>query len=236
MLEHTHSPFRCALLKWYTRRLFSKHFRRIALRGERGFEERLRDPNGGPIIFYGNHQTWWDGFFYVHLLWHYGFDYAIMMEEKNLQKFRFFQKVGVFGVDLESSLGRGRGALYAIRWLQDAHGSQQRRALVMFPHGRLIPEHEPMPSFQPGLGKILSKVPDALAWPLYTKIHYGKHQLPDVDLFLGKPLCSTQFEDEQQLEKGLGEIYRKMPDYFEVNGSCKTTLIWENRNKMRGET
>lgn len=235
MLEHKNNPIYCRLLKWYTKRLFSMHFKQIVLRGKLGFDADWQNPSGPPIIFYGNHQTWWDGFFYVHLLWHYGFDFAIMMEEKHLRKFSFFQKTGVFGVDLTSRVGRGRGVLYAIDWLR-GQGQQRRRALVMYPHGRLVPEHEPWPDFQPGLGRIMQRVGDVLAVPILTKIHFTNHPLPNVDLLVGGAIHSHEGKADTDLAKEMDKIGSNLNDYFRYNNLYQMGYIWVNTKKMRGET
>lgn len=234
MLEHHTQPIHCALLKWYTKRLFTKHFKQIVLRGKKGFDAHWRDKSGPPVIFYGNHQTWWDGFFYVHLLWHYGFDYAIMMEEKNLRKFRFFQRTGVFGVDLESRVGRGRGALYAVDWLK-GRGQRGRRALVMYPHGRLVPEHEPLPDFQPGLSKIVERVAGVLAIPIFTKIHFTQHPLPNVDLLVGETVVADGGNIKDELAAALHQTHCNIPEYFQCNDLFIASDLWVNSKKMRGE-
>ncbi|HKK69521.1 MAG TPA: lysophospholipid acyltransferase family protein, partial [Bacteroidales bacterium] len=209
-------------------------FKRLVLRGASGFDQTWTQQNQPPVIFYGNHQTWWDGFFYVHLLWHYGFEYAIMMEEKNLKRFRFFQKTGVFGVDLDSRLDRGKGVLYAVDWLRK-QGPARRRALVIYPHGRLVPEWEPLPDFQPGLARIVQRVENVLAIPVLTRIHYGQHPLPNVDMIIGEPVCRGKGIADNLFAEGLANILTNLSPYFRCNPLCDMRIIWENTKKLRGE-
>ena len=229
MLKHQNNYLCCVLLKWYTQRLFANHFRQISLRGRVGFDRdwgRARK-DGGPIIFYGNHQTWWDGFFYVHMLWHYGFEYAIMMEAKNLRKYWFFRKVGVFGVNLDSILDRGRGAQYAINWLSET-SAKKRRALVIFPHGRLVPEYEAFPAFKPGLHKMVERIKGAVAIPILTQINYCEHRLPNVDLLIGEALHHDKMPIAAAYEQSLLNIRNSAANYFDAHNGFSEEKIWSS--------
>ena len=135
---------------------------------------------------------------------------------------------------MESPVDRGRGALYAIDWLR-RQGGHRRRALVIYPHGRLVPEHEPLPDFKPGLSKIMQRVEAAWAIPIFTRIHYGNHPLPDVDLMVGDPVGSSERIDDSIFEEKLLSIHGNLSGYFRCNSLYTLNFIWENTKKMRGE-
>lgn len=139
----------------------------------------------GPFIFYSTHSYWWDGFFDWPIIRKYNLDYSIMMEEKNLSRFSYFRKTGVFGVDLDTPEGRTKGLLRAVRILKSA---KPRRSLILYPHGRWVPEGEEWPPFQKGLELISRQLPDCPMFPVAKKIFPGNHPKPEVIITIGKPL------------------------------------------------
>jgi len=152
-----------------------------------------------PLILYGNHSYWWDGLMETLIFERLALDYFIMMEEKNLRKFRYFQKTGVFGVDLESKRGRTEALLYAARLLRSGG---LRRTLILYPHGRLVEDFAEWPEFQGGVAGLLRLVEGVKARPLAKKIHSGRYPKPEVVLRIGP---ETAAED---LESALKREYR----------------------------
>lgn len=165
----------------YLNRLFRRSFHVIRFSGEYSL---LESEEAFPLILYSNHQTWWDGLLEWPVITHFRLNHLLMMEEKNLRRFPFFRRVGVFGVDLDSRSGRSAGLLYAIRGLRDG---TPRRTLILYPQGQLLPAHEGWRSFQPGLEKILQAVPRARAIPVAKHLRMGRFPKPEVILHFGPP-------------------------------------------------
>ena len=193
-----------SLLFFYIRLSFRRRFHSIRL-----YEEAAADWLGpespGPFLFYSTHHYWWDGFFDWPLIKRYSLDYSIMMEEKNLSRFSFFKRTGVFGVDLESSEGRTRGLLRAVRILK--HPSA-RRSLILYPHGRWVPEGEPLPPIQKGLELISRQFPDLPMFPVAKKIVSGNFPKPEVFLAIGEPV----FGNSEPSSKTLSDRLQKTVD------------------------
>ncbi|MGF1483539.1 MAG: hypothetical protein ACFBZ8_04155 [Opitutales bacterium] len=187
MLPARHSPFKSALLVFYLRRLFRRHFRRIWVSAEPGVETFLDNAESYPLVFFSNHQTWWDGFLELPIIEQFGIRSYLMMEEKNLVKRKFFTNAGVFGVDLESKSERARGLLYATRLLKETP-SGERRALFLYPQGRLVSDFEPWPAFLGGTEILLKRSPAQAAVPVYKRILFGDHTLPEASLHIGQPV------------------------------------------------
>ncbi len=202
MLPARHNQFLSALLIYYLRRLFRRHFRGIYVAGEAGTQDFLEQPGSYPLIFFSNHQTWWDGFFELPLIRQFRMFPFLMMEEKNLQRLKFFRNTGVFGVDLDSPRERARGLLYATRILRNVPEGQ-RRALFLYPHGRIVSPHEPWPHFLGGLEVLLRKSPATAAVPVYKRILFGNTPLPEVSLYVGKPLARDSNPGTADLEQAL---------------------------------
>lgn len=202
MLPARHNQLLSALLIFYLRRLFRRHFRGIYVAGVEGAQAFLDETEHYPLIFFSNHQTWWDGFFELPLIRQFRLFPFLMMEEKNLRRLQFFRNTGVFGVDLESPRERARGLLYATRVLRGMPEGQ-RRALFLYPHGRIVSPHEDWPPFLGGLEVLLRKSPAVAAVPVYKRILYGNTPLPEVSLYVGEPLRRDAQPGTQDFEQAL---------------------------------
>ena len=142
----------------------------------------------------------------------YGIEYYVMMEAANLKKFPFFQRVGVFGVDLASRTDRASALLYAARLLKPSP-SRSRRGLLIYPHGRLVDPLESWPVFQPGLESLVRLQQSGSVFPFYIHIRMGKYPLPEVFLRVGKPVTTKNpnlEELQDRLEETRGELVVEM--------------------------
>ncbi|MEM8549890.1 MAG: lysophospholipid acyltransferase family protein [Verrucomicrobiota bacterium] len=185
-------------LKLTLQALMAAYFRRIYLSGYEGFSQELStQAKAGPVIFYGNHPSWWDGFLDYILARHYGLCPWIMMEQVNLRRYPLFQYAGVFGVDNTTSRGKAVSLLHAQRLLEQGPGN----TLIIYPHGRLVPAYEPWPEFLPGVGHLLKRVPGLLAFPVHRRLHIRDHARPEAWLEVGPPLSEGATNDD--LESGL---------------------------------
>lgn len=179
ILKAQKDPVRTWLLFRYCRWLTRRRFFSIRLYVD---PAAFQEAGTFPLILYGNHSYWWDGLMETLLFERFGLDYFIMMEERNLRKFRFFQKTGVFGVDLDSKRGRSEALLYAARLLRSGG---LRRTLILYPHGRLVDDYADWPAFQGGVAGLLRLVEGVKARPLAKKIHSGRYPKPEAALSIG---------------------------------------------------
>jgi len=197
-------------LNAYVHLLMRRHFNSVQVDGFGGFDLALRNPASYPLVLYGHHRSWWDGFFAFALGRHYGMQQRVMMEEKNLQKYRFFRRVGAFGVNLESVRSRSQSFRHALHFLR---GEDQRRCFLIYPQGRLVsPLEKHWPSFQPGLESLLRLCPAVTAIPLIHEIVPVKHPLPDVWIELGKPLLGRHRPSLGDLEAALQGTYESFQE------------------------
>lgn len=175
------------LLFYYARRQMKKQFFSVRLYADL---ESLADASNFPLVLFGNHHYWWDGLMETLLFDQFHLDYYIMMEEKNLRKFPYFQKTGVYGVDLESKSGRAEALLYSARLLK---ANSPRRTLLMYPQGKLVSVLDPQqPPFASGLSGLLRLLPHVKARPLAKQIVPGKRPKPEVFLRIGPPVDSSE--------------------------------------------
>ena len=87
----------------YNRRYLARHFHGLRLARDGGVPE----PGGRPLVIYSNHPSWWDPLVGLYLAARLFPDrhHRIPMEAAAVARYRFFEKLGVFGVEAGSSIG-----------------------------------------------------------------------------------------------------------------------------------
>ncbi|MBK1859551.1 1-acyl-sn-glycerol-3-phosphate acyltransferase [Cerasicoccus arenae] len=229
-MTESKSAWRSALLAAYLRWKYRQRFYSVRVGGFAGWQDWLASEAPYPLVFFGNHQSWWDGLLDFSLTRHFGMDNRLMMEAKNLAQFSFFQKCGVFGVDLDSARGRGAGLLHAVRLLQEP---STRRCLILYPQGRLVPDWEDVP-LQEGLEIILRKAPGVTALPVWRRLHLGKHELPEAEIEIGEPLSPGGGRTTAQLANALNATKMALETRLSVKNDKQIIYISKGINTLRG--
>lgn len=93
-----------------------------------------------PTIFYVNHSAWWDGHLCMALA-RFGLhcEPYLMMEEKNLARYRFFTWAGAFGVDRDDVRAALASLDYAAGLLRPSPRSKLLPGMFVFPQGTITP-------------------------------------------------------------------------------------------------
>lgn len=232
MMPESKSAWRQALLDAYLRWKYRQRFYQVRVGGFPGWQEWLRSEAPYPLIWFGNHETWWDGLLDFSLTRRFGMDNRLMMEAKNLRQFPFFQKCGVFGVELDSPRGRADGLLHAVHLLKE---SSQRRCLILYPHGRLTQPWED-PPFQPGLTAMLKRAPNATALPVWREMRFGAHELPTVEIQLGQVILPQTTLDDDALRLRLDQTRNALISRLKADDCKEVFYIYQRRKPLRGET
>lgn len=142
---------------WFAR-FFGRHMN--ALRVAR-WGEPPEAARGAPLVVYSNHPSWWDGALYILLA-------AKLFPEREcyapidaamLQRYRFFARIGAFGVDL----GSPRGAAEFLR-AGRAILTRPDRALWVAAQGRFVDSRERPPGLRPGVARLAEVAPEAAAF------------------------------------------------------------------------
>ena len=105
-----------------------------------------------PLLIVPNHGTWWDGFF-VYILNRMLFrrKLYLMMLDRQLARYRFFSRVGAFGIEP----GLRRGVLESLRYSASVL-REPGNALCVFPQGELR-YHALRPlAYRKGLERVLA--------------------------------------------------------------------------------
>ena len=147
MIEARNHPiFEAAFLR-YIQDLARKRFHAVLLAGREHLSDW--DPRV-PTLAYANHSNWWDGFM-GYLITHMGLEgcFQVMMEERHLARYRFFTRIGAFGIDREHP----RAAHESLRHALDLM-AQPRSTVWIFPQGVLRPNDVRPLAFYPGASRL----------------------------------------------------------------------------------
>lgn len=177
-------PASKAFWSWYFHRSVRRAFSACWITGESNLDAQRSD--GVPTIFACTHGSWWDAAMTIVLsLREYRLDADGMMEYKQLTKYRFFSRIGMFSVIREDPRSAMMSIAYAADRLRDTS-----RHLWMFPQGTLI--HQDLPvAAEPGIGILAKKLGDVRIIPVAMRYELLRSQHPACWVQLGEPLIYT---------------------------------------------
>jgi len=191
---------------WYLRWYFYRRFH--AVRISRSGLTRSSLPAaiaGRPVIIYGNHPSWWDPALYMLLT-------ALLfpdrrgygpMDAKALGKYGLFERMGVFGIALDTPRGAARFLSTSLGILSDPVSILWITAEGAFTDPRRRPIH-----LRPGIAHLARRVPGAVILPLAVEYTFWAESRPEALVRFGTPIESgggTVVDWTARLEAALAE-------------------------------
>ncbi len=169
------------LVFWLARRGLWRNFERVRFRAA----EPLPSPPARlaiPVIFYANHNTYWDGYL-AHVVTRqvYGLDGYLMMDLKQLRRFFFFTWAGVFSVNRQN----GRSALSSIDYIAGELKAGPGRALWIFPQGEIQPQERRPLALHSGLARTIERIGQCYVYPVAVRYEYFQQRRPEFLLSVG---------------------------------------------------
>lgn len=158
--------------------LIGRRFRSFAISGE-------VDPCTGesPVLYIMNHSSWWDGLLvYMALSSRSRREHYMMMEERQLRKYRFFSKIGAYSIDRERPADIRRSMRYTADLLNQGAG------VWIFPQGEIRHLEQRPLGFKPGIGLLLRQASQASVVPVTLYHGMAGHAKPEATLRFGFPL------------------------------------------------
>lgn len=141
-------------------------------------------PAGQPAVYIMNHSSWWDGQLIYHAFKHTSAaEHYVMMEQRQLERYRFFRKIGAFSIDKHSPAGIRQSMRYAGGLLEAGH------RIWIFPQGELKHQEIRPLAFRPGISLLLRQAP--VHTPVIpVTLYYGlfQHARLQANLYVGQPL------------------------------------------------
>jgi len=148
---------------------------------------RLRKDDA-PLVMPFNHASWWDPLACLLLTTsllpkrsHYA-----PMESVALNRFRFFRKLGVFPVELDSIAGARNFLADAQQILLD-----RKNVLWLSPQGRFVDVRERPLKFAQGIGALLARKRELTLQPVAIEYPFWNQRLPELLINIGEPVFIT---------------------------------------------
>jgi len=172
---------------WYSRRQFRRHFNSLRVQMPPGLPEM---DTSIPVIFYGNHAYWWDGFWsQLCTELYFRQNLYIIIEYPQLLKHQFFTRLGAFSIDRSNA----RSAIATLDYASERllSPSDKQNALWIFPQGKI--EHvdkRPIQFFRGTAGiadRVLKKSESLYLVSVVSRIEYLEDQKPELFLSFGSP-------------------------------------------------
>jgi len=135
-----------------------------------------------PLIVYANHSGWWDGLVAFQISQAAQLDSFVMMEEKHLNRFFPFRRLGAFSVIRE----KPREALKSIEYSASLLKKNPNRTLWIFPQGEILPNDLRPIIFYNGLSKIIVKTGKCFALSLAIRYEFTGEYKPEIFVKIGK--------------------------------------------------
>lgn len=169
----------------YNRNLLKRKFHSCRVQN---LEALISGDENIPLIIFANHSSWWDGLIILEILKRGNFDSFVLMEEKNLTKFRFFRKLGAFSIIRENPQSAMRSLNYAAEILNDG----KNKTLLIFPQGEIQPNDKRPLEFFNGLSLLIEKSKKCVTVPCAIRLEFLGHFKPEIFVRFGTPKVRSQ--------------------------------------------
>lgn len=196
-------PLAAWAFEHYVRRQARRHFTAVHWRTT---DDAPRWDRSLPTIFVANHTNWWDGFLAYLVSRALGLGYRVLMEERNLARYRAFLHIGA--LPLRRTSAREAWA--------DLHAARAHLApgvsLWVFPQGARRPAAEPLVRLGGGAAELaLTLARPVRLCPVGFRYGFLGEQLPEAFVLVGEPWVVQPAPAARAARRALtGEIARRM--------------------------
>lgn len=184
------SPHIVSWFRWYCRRYyFPPHFHALRILRS-GLQSELNP--AGPLVVVTNHPSWWDPVISALLSGRYSERRVFApIDAKALETYRFFKKLGFFGVEQ----GTARGAVTFLR-VAGRVLREPDAILWVTAQGRFTDPRQRPVRLMPGLGHALARIDgSATVLPIALEYPFWDEKSPEALVHFGEPV---------RVEPGLG--------------------------------
>ncbi|WP_322924014.1 lysophospholipid acyltransferase family protein [Paenibacillus campi] len=141
-------------------------------------------PAGQPAVYMMNHSSWWDGLLVYHALKRTSSaEHYMMMEQRQLERYRFFGKIGAFSIDKDSPVDIRQSMRYGGQLLSLGH------RVWIFPQGEIRHLDTRPLGFRSGISLLLRQ--SSVHIPVIpVTLYYGlfQHSRLQAGLMIGQPI------------------------------------------------
>ena len=150
-----------------------RHFHVVAIDTSERADQTI--PEDASLVVYANHASWWDPLI-AHFLNKTLFpsrQFYAPIDATALQQYRVFERLGFFGVQLDSRAGAAEFLAHSRSIL-----SHSDTALWITPEGRFADMRDHHAEFQPGLAHLCAKSNSLVALPVALEYVFWEERLP----------------------------------------------------------
>ena len=172
------------LIAWFTRysrRYICRHFHSLRV-SRAGLPSKA---HGLPLVIFSNHASWWDALVCLVLKHEFFGERRLFapMDAAMLERYRFFRRLGFFGVEQHTRRG-------AIQFLQTAGAILQSRQalLAITPQSRFADVRERPVKFSSGLAHLAKQVERACFIPVAIEYAFWEERFPEILVRFGEPI------------------------------------------------
>jgi 1-acyl-sn-glycerol-3-phosphate acyltransferase len=181
-----YSPARAWFFALYFRRYFVRRMNALRVCGTH--HARQAAAGAGPLILYTNHPSWWDAALYVVLpgLLFPGRRHYAPMDREMLEKYRFFARIGAYGVDLARPAGAAEFFRQSARIL--ARGDS---LLWISAQGRFSDPRERPVGLKAGVARLCEANPEATVVPVAFDYAFWTERGAEAFAAFGAPMRAS---------------------------------------------
>ena len=233
------SPVLWRWFTWYAGRFLRRHVHAVRLLGD-GEAAARAVPADEPLIVCSNHPSWWDpmvGIFLAQHLWpdrtHYW-----PIDAPMLKKYRFFGKLGFFGVERDSRQG-------AAAFLRTGAAVLSRGGTCLWvtAEGDFADVRARPLRIKPGIVHLARRLGRGTILPVAVEYPFWTEKTPEVLLCVGPPVSVTDRPDGPALGARLAEAMdrlaaaamRREPAEFAtlLSGAAGTSRVYDGWRRAR---
>lgn len=183
-------------LRWfmaYLRLFFRRNFHAVRML-QFGAPESLR---GWPVLVCLSHPSWWDPLFALYLSQRFfgGRQNYGPIASKGLSKYKFFEKLGFFGIDPETPAGSARFVRIGQSVLSRADCALWVTAQGHFTDSRCRPI-----AFESGVGYLAHRLTHFAMLPLALEYTFWNERTPEAFVCFGEPLYVANGDEKPARE------------------------------------
>lgn len=222
------------LLRWFLRYAqfyVGRHMHSVRV----SQEQKLQRVCGRPLLLYMNHPSWWDPMTAAVLAARYLSDYLhyTPIDAAALEKYRFFRKLGFFGMT--------RNRFESQRRLLDIAGqvlSQSNSALWITPQARFSDVRQRPLRIGNVLPHLLRNAPHCAVVPIAIEYSFWEESKPEVLVRFGDPVNAQDLQDsaqaQQDLEFALERTLDSLSEAAIARDAASFTTILSGRSGIGG--
>jgi hypothetical protein len=201
MIYPKHQKFHSLLLHWYSEKIIQKQFHSVHIQGE------LQNTDKSCLVI-GNHSSWWDGFWMLHLNEKIlGKKFHVMMLERELKKHMFFNKCGAYSINPGNISVRQS---LETTWQLLSHSNNM---VLFYPEGVIHTQTSFPKKFEKGIVYILKNFPENAQLIFSVCLtDYFSHKKPSLFIYF-KAIGTKGIQTHLEMEQAYNNYFKACIDH-----------------------